>query len=155
MSSCRHSIQHADLIAVIHDISYSHTRNALHPTVLETLQEYEKVPSILVLNKIDMLHSKRILLDLVNILTEKTLICRHRRYLPWKGSERDFIKDMERPVKYKNEKSVGWPNFSEVFMVSTLSGDGMHHVRVNMEILEKCLRLTIDNNKIGKCSFIS
>lgn len=145
ISSCRHSIQHADLIAVVHDISYKHTRNALNSTVLETLQEYKKVPSILVLNKIDMLHSKRILLDLVNILTEKTLVCRHRRYLPWEGSEREFIKDMQRPVKYKNEKSIGWPNFSEVFMVSTLSGDGMHHVRVNMEILETFLHRTTHN----------
>lgn len=130
ISSCRHSIQHADLIAVIQDVSNSYTRNALHPTVLETLEQYKKVPSILVLNKLDMLKSKRILLDLVNVLTEKTLAPRERRYLPWTGYEREFIKDMQRPVKYKNEKSVGWPHFSEVFMVSSLSGDGLHHVRV-------------------------
>lgn len=131
VSSCRHSIQRANLISVIQDVSNSHTRNALHSTVLDTLQEYSQLPSILVLNKIDMLKSKRILLDLVNILTEKTLLYQHRRFLPWEGSEREFIKDMERPVKYKNEKSAGWPRFSEVFMVSSLTGDGMHHVRVS------------------------
>lgn len=135
VSSCRHSIQRANLIAVIHDVSNSYTRNVLHSTVLQTLQEYSHLPSILVLNKIDMLKSKRILLDLVNILTEKTLVCKERRYLPWNGSEREFIKDMQRPVKYKNKESAGWPRFSEVFMVSSLSGDGMQHVRVCVETI--------------------
>lgn len=133
VSSCRHSIQQADLIAVVHDVSNSHTRNELNATVLETLQMYETLPSILVLNKVDMLHSKRILLDLVRLLTEKTLVCHERRYSPWNGREKEFMEDMERPVKYKNEKSVGWPRFSEVFMVSSLTGDGLPLVRVSSD----------------------
>lgn len=31
------------------------------------------------------------------------------------------------------EKQVGWPNFSEVFMVSSLTGDGMEGVMVRSE----------------------
>lgn len=131
--SCRHSIQQADLIAVVHDVSNSHTRNELNATVLETLQEYSELPSVLVLNKVDMLHSKRILLDLVRILTEKTLVCHERRYSAWNGREKEFMADMARPVKYKNEKSVGWSGFSEVFMVSSVTGEGLPLVRVKSD----------------------
>lgn len=128
MRECNTSIENADLIAVIHDVSNSYTRNVLHPTVLESLVTHKTLPSILIMNKIDMVRSKRILLDLVRILTEDTLICKQRKYLPWKGHEEEFLADMQRPVKYKNQKSAGWPYFSEVFMVSALSGDGINRV---------------------------
>lgn len=128
LRECHESIENADLIAVIQDISNSYSRNVLHPTILEALITHKTVPSILVLNKIDMVRSKRILLDLVKKLTEGTLICNERKYLPWKGREDAFLKDMARPVKYKNEKSAGWPYFSDVFMVSALSGDGIGRV---------------------------
>lgn len=128
MQACNNSIENADLIAVIHDISNSYTRNVLHPSVLEALVTNKTIPSILIMNKIDMIRSKRILLDLVRILTEGTLTCKERRYLPWKGREEEFLADMKRPVKYKNGKSAGWPYFSDVFMVSALSGDGIKRV---------------------------
>lgn len=122
------SLESADLIAVVHDVSNSYTRNVLHPTVLETLIRHQTIPSILILNKIDMIRAKRILLDLVQILTEGTLTCNERRYLPWKGREEEFLAYMKRPVKYKNAKSAGWPYFSQVFMVSALTGDGIKRV---------------------------
>lgn len=122
------SIENADLIAVIHDVSSSYTRNVLHPTVLETLITHKTVPSILIMNKIDMIRAKRILLNLVDILTEATLMCKQYRYMPWRGREDKFAIDMKRPVKYKNDKSAGWPYFSEVFMVSSLNGDGINRV---------------------------
>lgn len=122
------SIGNADLIAVIHDVSNSYTRNVLHPTILETLITHKTVPSILIMNKIDMIRAKRILLNLVDILTEGTLLCKQYRYMPWRGREDKFTADMKRPVKYKNVKSAGWPYFSDVFMVSSLNGDGMNRV---------------------------
>lgn len=122
------SIGGADLIAVVHDVSNSYTRNVIHPTVLEALITHKTIPSILIMNKIDMVRAKRILLDLVQVLTEGTLQCKQRRYLPWAGREEEFLADMKRPVKYKNAKSAGWPYFSEVFMVSALSGDGIQRV---------------------------
>lgn len=122
------SIENADLIAVIHDVSNSYTRNVLHPTVLETLITHKTVPSILIMNKIDVIRAKRILLNLVDILTEGTLMCKQYRYMPWQGREDKFLIDMKRPVKYKNDKSAGWPYFSEVFMVSSLNGDGINRV---------------------------
>lgn len=130
-TSHHHSIQNSDLIAVIHDVSNTWTRNELHSSIIDTLNQYRRLPSILVLNKVDKIRSKRILLDLVKILTDNTLICNDRKYLPWKGSEAAFEKDMSRPVKYKNKNPVGWPYFSNVFMVSSLTGDGLNSVVVS------------------------
>ncbi len=120
MSSCRHSIQHSNLIGVIHDVSNSWTRNELHSTVLDTLKAYPKVPSFLVLNKIDMLKSKRILLDVTKTLTENTLLPRGIR------RPKSILKEEKQIV----EKSPGWPGFSDVFMISSLNGDGMTDVMV-------------------------
>lgn len=139
LRECNNSIKNSDMIAVIHDVSNSYTRNVLHPTVLETLIAHQTIPSILILNKIDMVKAKRILLDLVRILTEGTLTCKQRRYIPWKGQEEKFLQDMQRPVKYKNEKPAGWPYFSEVFMVSSLTGDGFKEINHHLsgQSLEK------------------
>lgn len=137
ISSCRHSIQNADLIAVIQDISNSYTRNILHSTVLSTLEDYKHIPSLLVLNKVDMLRSKRIMLNLIKVLTNDSLSSHDRRYLPWKNNEEKYLKEMNRPVKYKTEQSQGWPNFSEVFIVSSMTGDGVGQVKTFLE--SKCL----------------
>jgi len=121
VSSCRHSIQHSDVIGVIHDVSNTFTRNELHSTVLDTLKEYSHVPSFLVLNKIDMLKSKRVLLELTKSLTQNTLVPRGTR--PTKS-----IVSKKIDKENKTDKIVGWPGFSDVFMISSLTGDGMNEV---------------------------
>lgn len=65
LRECNKSVKNADMIAVIHDISNPYTRNVLHPTVLETLIDHQTIPSILILNKTDMVKAKRILLQTV------------------------------------------------------------------------------------------
>lgn len=72
-SSYRHAIQHADMIAVMHDASNTWTRKELHATVIDSLKAYPQLPSILILNKIDALKSKRITLELIRVLTNNTL----------------------------------------------------------------------------------
>lgn len=47
ISAPRYSIQNSNLIAVIHDISNNWARNSLHPIVLETLEFYKKVCTLL------------------------------------------------------------------------------------------------------------
>lgn len=123
LSSCRHSIQHSDLIGVIHDVSNSWTRNELHSTVLDTLNAYKQVPSFLILNKIDMLKSKRILLDITRTLTQNTLLPRGIR------KPKSFLNE-KKMIESKTEKTAGWPGFSDVFMISSLNGDGMSDVMV-------------------------
>ncbi|XP_055372364.1 GTPase Era, mitochondrial [Condylostylus longicornis] len=116
-SSYRDSIQKSDIIAVVHDVSNSWTRNEFHPTVLETLNFYSKMPSFLILNKIDLLKSKRVLLDLIKILTNNTL----------SKSKKPIYK---KSLSYDMDKSkeVGWSSFSNIFLVSAVTGDGLSEV---------------------------
>ncbi|XP_053131104.1 GTPase Era, mitochondrial isoform X1 [Hemicordylus capensis] len=64
------SLKSANLVVVLVDVSDHYTRNQLHPRVLQCLSEFPQVPSILVLNKVDLLKKKYLLLDLVTELTE-------------------------------------------------------------------------------------
>lgn len=123
IASCRHSIQNSDFIGVIHDVSISWTRNELHSTVLDTLKTYANVPSFLVLNKVDCLKSKRSLLDVTRALTQNTLIPKGI------GNPKKFMRD-NKLITYDKEKVTGWSGFSDVFMVSSLTGDGMEGVMV-------------------------
>lgn len=121
-SAYRHAIQHADVIAVMHDISNSWTRNKLHQTVLDTLVEYPHLPSCLILNKIDALKSKRLLLDLVRLLTNDTLSMKMKKAKSLKESAMSKEK-----INTKN----GWSNFSDVFMVSSITGNGLEEIHVS------------------------
>ncbi|XP_074016669.1 GTPase Era, mitochondrial isoform X1 [Numenius arquata] len=64
------SMKHADLVLVLVDVSDHWTRNCLSKEVLKCLSEFPEIPSVLVLNKVDLLKKKFILLELVNELTE-------------------------------------------------------------------------------------
>ncbi|NXP06670.1 ERAL1 GTPase, partial [Thinocorus orbignyianus] len=64
------SMKHADLVLVLVDVSDHWTRNALSKEVLKCLSDFPEIPSVLVLNKVDLLKKKFILLELVNELTE-------------------------------------------------------------------------------------
>ncbi|XP_063002603.1 GTPase Era, mitochondrial [Elgaria multicarinata webbii] len=64
------SLKKADLALVLVDVSDRYTRNSLHPQVLKCLASFPQVPSILVLNKVDLLKKKSLLLELVTQLTE-------------------------------------------------------------------------------------
>lgn len=118
-SSPKTSMRQADIIAVIHDVSNRWTRNELHPSVLESLEAHSKIPSFLVLNKIDCLKSKRVLLELVRILTNDT----HKQGKRLQKAETalESSEDVQR-------KLVGWSYFSAIFMTSAISGDGLHGI---------------------------
>uniref|UniRef100_A0A8C6J5N8 GTPase Era, mitochondrial n=1 Tax=Melopsittacus undulatus TaxID=13146 RepID=A0A8C6J5N8_MELUD len=64
------SMKHADLVLVLVDVSDHWTRNSLSKEVLKCLSTFPHVPSVLVLNKVDLLKKKFLLLELVNELTE-------------------------------------------------------------------------------------
>lgn len=118
-TSPKNSMRKADIIAVIHDVSNRWTRNELHPSVLESLEANSKIPSFLVLNKIDCLKSKRVLLELVRILTNDT----HKQGKKILKFEESEVKENEAP-----KKLVGWSYFSAIFMASAISGDGLQGV---------------------------
>ncbi|XP_042298783.1 GTPase Era, mitochondrial isoform X2 [Sceloporus undulatus] len=64
------SLKRADLVLVLVDVSDHYTRNRLSPQVLRALAHVPAIPSVLVLNKVDLLKKKDILLGLVTELTE-------------------------------------------------------------------------------------
>ncbi|XP_069730271.1 GTPase Era, mitochondrial isoform X1 [Phaenicophaeus curvirostris] len=64
------SMKHADLVLVLVDVSDHWTRDSLSQEVLKCLSQFPHIPSVLVLNKVDLLKKKFILLDLVTQLTE-------------------------------------------------------------------------------------
>ncbi|XP_037825223.1 GTPase Era, mitochondrial [Lucilia sericata] len=136
-SSYRHAIQHADMIAVIHDASNSWTRKQLHPTVMDSLKAYPHLPSILILNKIDALKSKRITLELIRLLTNNTLTGlrkqtkTHKKRLHGEQKPDDNSSTAkESTVEFGelNKTEGSWSNFSEVFLVSSITGNGLNDV---------------------------
>uniref|UniRef100_A0A182X0T9 GTPase Era, mitochondrial n=1 Tax=Anopheles quadriannulatus TaxID=34691 RepID=A0A182X0T9_ANOQN len=136
VSACRHAIQHSALIGVVHDVSNSWTRHALSPVLLRLLEEYAHIPSFLILNKIDTLKSKRILLDIVRNLTCDQLAS-IRNYGPptRRRKSRDAGAEEKAPSDGLEGKEItspsrveGWPHFTEIFMVSAMTGDGLREV---------------------------
>ncbi|KAH8413646.1 hypothetical protein KR222_002539 [Zaprionus bogoriensis] len=120
-SAYRHAIQHADIIAVMQDASNNWTRKELHPTVLDTLKAYRQLPSFLVLNKIDALKSKRVLLDLIKTLTNDTLqgIREAKKGVIQRNAEQT---QGTTPLR---QRETSWSHFNNVFLVSAMTGSGL------------------------------
>lgn len=135
VSACRHAIQNSSLIGVVHDVSNSWTRHALNPVLLRVLEEYAHIPSFLILNKIDTLKSKRILLDIVRNLTCNRLeSIRNYGPLVRRRKNKETPKEKASNVAVEHTAATpttpveGWPNFTEIFMVSAMTGDGLREV---------------------------
>ncbi|KAB0793862.1 hypothetical protein PPYR_13482 [Photinus pyralis] len=107
------SLQQCDLISVIHDVSNSWTRNTLDIKILRLLEQHQNKESFLVLNKVDVLKSKRKLLDIVRLLTHNSLAGKP-------------IGKNEEPLDIEKK---GWPNFKDIFMVSALTGTGLNELK--------------------------
>ncbi|XP_058066607.1 GTPase Era, mitochondrial [Anopheles bellator] len=135
VSACRHAIQHSSLVGVVHDVSNSWTRHTLNPVLLRVLEEYSQVPSFLILNKIDTLKSKRILLDIVKSLTCNRLES-IRNYGPVRKRKKPSAAPLQEQAepsgvtgeKFEPQPQEGWPHFTEIFMVSAVTGDGLRDV---------------------------
>ncbi|CAH0564185.1 unnamed protein product [Brassicogethes aeneus] len=107
------SLSDADIIGVIHDVANAYTREILDIKVIRLLELHKTKPSFLVLNKVDVLKSKRKLLDITRVLTENSL---DGKTIPGK-------------FKKIETENKGWPLFKEIFMVSSLTGSGIPEVR--------------------------
>ncbi|XP_029155822.1 GTPase Era, mitochondrial [Nylanderia fulva] len=91
------SLAVADIVGIVQDAQNMYTRHNINSNILEILTEkiLKKIPMILILNKIDKLKKKEVLLQLASTLVKK----------------KDSLK------------------FSDVFMVSALTGDGIDDLR--------------------------
>ncbi|GJQ73378.1 hypothetical protein Trydic_g13744 [Trypoxylus dichotomus] len=116
-------LKEADVISVIHDVSNVWQRNRLDIKAINLLGKHIETPSILVLNKVDMLKSKRKLLDITRIITENCLNGK-----PVSVYNKRMLEYNEQMSETKDNKK-GWPYFSQVFMISALTGNGLAEIK--------------------------
>jgi len=141
------SVDVANIIAVITDVSNIRDRDKINPGILKLLQRHHNKESILILNKIDKVKEKRKLLDITTRLTcgvvggissVKTI----QRPIETTNSAKNLEKIFEQAERKLNfqtssieddksddEEKIGWNKFSRVFMVSALNGNGIEDVR--------------------------
>lgn len=95
-----------DVILVVHDGSIPSQKKGLNSCVLKFLNENKKFPTLLAINKVDLIKDKYELIKMAERLTNNN-----------------------NPEKYYNETDVdGWNNFKFVFMVSALQTDGVNDI---------------------------
>uniref|UniRef100_A0A8C2C4E7 GTPase Era, mitochondrial n=1 Tax=Cyprinus carpio TaxID=7962 RepID=A0A8C2C4E7_CYPCA len=125
------SIKEADLVVVLVDVSDKWTRNKLDYEVLKCLALNPDVPAILVLNKVDLLKNKTLLLDITAQLTEGVV---NGKKIRIRGAEKPHEKSTaQRHNSLKALKSRrGWHLFKDVFMLSSID-------REDVETLKKYL----------------
>lgn len=138
-----------DLIAVVVDASNERERRRLNRGILAMLNEHSNKKSYLILNKVDLVKEKRLLLDIGSRLSEAN---HNRRYLTSDsqlgGPNADNVDDAQRFKSiYKHvieldsnktkqlenkedwELSVGYRNFNQIFSISALNDDGVDELR--------------------------
>ncbi|XP_042560681.1 GTPase Era, mitochondrial [Clupea harengus] len=142
------SLQEADLVVVLVDVSDKWTRNKLDFEVLKCLAQNPHIPAVLVLNKVDLLKGKNMLLDITAELTEGVVNGRRISVKAAAAATRTFKKrgDVEesdpadtravelvtgdhssRRLSREEMRALrsqrGWSHFKDVFMVSALDGE--------------------------------
>ncbi|XP_038184775.1 GTPase Era, mitochondrial isoform X3 [Arvicola amphibius] len=126
------SMESADLVVVLVDVSDKWTRSQLSPQVLQCLTRFSQVPSILVLNKVDCLKQKSVLLQLTAALTEgvvngKKLNIKQAAHLGTpcpSPATRD-----PNTHSVRNPQRIGWPYFQEIFMLSALNNKDVNTLK--------------------------
>nr|XP_039331882.1 GTPase Era, mitochondrial [Saimiri boliviensis boliviensis] len=128
------SMESADLVVVLVDVSDKWTRNQLNPQLLRCLTKFSQVPSILVMNKVDCLKQKSVLLELTAALTEgvvngKKLKMRQAFHShPGTHCPSPAVKDPN-TQSVESPQRIGWPHFQEIFMLSALSQEDVQTLK--------------------------
>lgn len=78
------------------------------------------------MNKIDQLRSKRVLLNTINHLTLNTLAAPAGKGLGTRRKQKEAVPPVDDSGIHR--ESLGWAHFSNIFMVSALTGDGLSDV---------------------------
>ncbi|CAG5003971.1 unnamed protein product [Parnassius apollo] len=115
VGACQKSLRCADVIGVVHDVSNRWIKDSIHADLINILNMVRDIPSFLILNKVDKLKSKRQLLSIIRNLTNGVIAGK-----PLPNSERDSA---------RNKLVRGYSNFSDVFLVSALTGDGVNDIK--------------------------
>ncbi|XP_004433421.1 PREDICTED: GTPase Era, mitochondrial [Ceratotherium simum simum] len=128
------SMESADLVVVLVDVSDKWTRNQLSPQVLQCLTQFSQVPSVLVMNKVDCLKQKSVLLELTAALTEGVVNGKKLKmkqafrsqpgtHCPSPAAKGSDTQSVGGPQK------IGWPHFQEIFMLSALSQEDVNTLK--------------------------
>ncbi|XP_069471410.1 GTPase Era, mitochondrial isoform X2 [Ambystoma mexicanum] len=96
------SMKTANVVLVLVDIADIWTRHQLHPELLKCLSKYPGLPSILVMNKVDLVKKKGVLLDLVEGLTEGFVNGKKLR-----------VKSLIKPLPYSQQKERLQPSAAD------------------------------------------
>ncbi|MBN3308367.1 ERAL1 GTPase, partial [Amia calva] len=121
------TLQEADIVLVLVDVSDHWTRDRLALELLKCLGLNPHIPAVLVLNKVDLLKNKTLLLNLTSELTEGTVNGRKLdiRTVVKTPRGRNYTPRRELDTGTWGEPTAkrGWPHFRDVFMLSALDGD--------------------------------
>ncbi|MEJ1287617.1 hypothetical protein NN561_018638 [Cricetulus griseus] len=122
------------LVVVLVDVSDKWTRGQLSPQVLQCLARFSQVPSILVLNKVDCLKQKSVLLELTATLTEG--VVNGKKLNIKQASHSRLGTHCPSPAakdpnthSVRNPRRIGWPNFQEIFMLSALNNKDVNTLK--------------------------
>lgn len=108
------ALHDADLIAVLIDATDRKRNKTIHETILTSLENHPDLPSILILNKIDNVKTKSVLLEVASTLLQD------REKDDW------------------GYKSVGgWSKFEHVFMISAKTEDGVDELKEYFAVKSK------------------
>lgn len=149
-----HALLSADLVAVMIDASDHWRRNTLDKETLRLLKFHVDLTSILIVNKVDLLKSKRQILEFTHSLTggvvggvpinhhrqpTKKTLSREKLFLKAEeliavgtASSKERTSDVaegEMKKQGQDENAGCWPHFSSVFMISALNNDGVKDIR--------------------------
>lgn len=136
------SVNVSDMILAIVDCSNPRENHKLNPGIIDILHKFEHKPSILVLNKVDILNEKYKTLEITNRLTngivdgtpvlsesnvidEKERKSASERKVLERMMAKGYIHDISLPLAEQVDSAIGWGQFSRVFMISALQGDGV------------------------------
>ncbi|XP_008269239.1 GTPase Era, mitochondrial isoform X1 [Oryctolagus cuniculus] len=128
------SMESADLVVVLVDVSDKWTRNQLSPQIVQCLTQFAQVPSILVMNKVDCLKQKSVLLELTAALTEgvvngkKIQMKQAFRSKPGSHHPSPVAKDSN-TQSAGIARVTGWPHFQDIFMLSALSQEDVRTLK--------------------------
>lgn len=139
------SLAKADVVLMLFDVSNRWQRHALHPNIMRILSAYPSKPTVLVLNKIDLLNSKSYLIDITQSLTqgylenEQNAVIKTKPNPPKTGDE--IIERTLQKMQQQNlqpltaedgsddEIPTSWRLFKDIFMISALHNDGIKDLR--------------------------
>uniref|UniRef100_A0A131X9A4 GTPase Era, mitochondrial n=1 Tax=Hyalomma excavatum TaxID=257692 RepID=A0A131X9A4_9ACAR len=148
-----HALLNADVVAVMVDASDHWRRHTLDEETLRLLEYNAQLTSVLIVNKVDLLKSKRQILEFTHSLTGGVIggvVANREKVVKKKFSPEELFARTEAVLKSEtanvqqnalNEKGIlekqtpqsehkkPWRNFSRVFMISALNDDGVNDIR--------------------------